>query len=207
MINESVSVLGAVIALVYVGVISSILWWMLHIPSAGNIESHVRRIQREQSRFAHIVVPVQGDSYSDRLVALASQMARYRGASMDVLYVAEVPQTLPLTAVSEEQRARADQAFTRAEKIAHKYDVKISKRLQAARHAGASIVQYAQQTNCDLLLLSDVPKSNRRGTRYARSVEYVFEHAPCEVIIDRPPLDAGVGVAANRAPAERSLNR
>jgi nucleotide-binding universal stress UspA family protein len=207
MINESVSVLGAVIALVYVGAISSILWWMLHIPSAGNIESHVRRIQREQSRFAHIVVPVQGDSYSDRLVALASQMARYRGASMDVLYVAEVPQTLPLSAVSEEQRARADQAFTRAEKIAHKYDVKISKRLQAARHAGASIVQYAQQTNCDLLLLSDVPKSNRRGTRYARSVEYVFEHAPCEVIIDRPPLDAGVSNAAAHGPAERSLNR
>jgi nucleotide-binding universal stress UspA family protein len=190
MILQSVSAIGAVIALVYIGTISSILWWMLHIPSVGNIESHVSRIQREQNRFAHIVVPVQGDSYSDRLVALASQMARYRGATMDVLYVAEVPLTLPLTAVSEEQRDRAEQAFTKAAKIARKYDVKINKRLQAARHAGATIVQYAQQTNADLLLLSDVPKSNHRGTRYARSVEYVFEHAPCEVIIDRPPLDA-----------------
>jgi nucleotide-binding universal stress UspA family protein len=191
MIVESASVLGAVIALFYVGAIGSILWWMLHVPTVGNIESQVSRIQREQNRFAHIVVPVQGDSYSDRLVALASQMARYRGATMDVLYVAEVPLTLPLSAVSEEQRARADEAFTKAQKIARRYDVKINKRLQAARHAGPSIVQYAQETNCDLLLLGDIPKSNHRGTRYARSVEYVFEHAPCEVIIDRPPLEVG----------------
>jgi nucleotide-binding universal stress UspA family protein len=191
MIYESASVIGALIAVVYVSAIGSILWWMLHVPSAGNIESQVSRIQREQSRFAHIVVPVQGDSYSDRLVALASQMARYRGASMDVVYVAEVPQTLPLTALSEEQLRRADDAFTKAQKIAHRYDVKISKRVQAARQAGPSIVQYAKDTRCDLLLISDVPKSNHRGTRYARSVEYVFEHAPCEVIIDRPPLETG----------------
>jgi len=34
-----------------------------------------------------------------------------------------------------------------------------------------------------------VLNTNRRGTRFARSVEYVFEHAPCEVIIDRPQME------------------
>lgn len=162
---------------------------MLHIPSVGDVEQHAKRITRQMGRFARIVVPVQGDVLSDRLVALASQMAKYRGASMDVLYVIEVPYTLPITAGMEAQEQSALEAFARAEKIAAKYDVKITKQLERARHAGPAIVQYARQNNADLLLMGDVPKANRRGTKFARSVEYVFENAPCEVMIDRPEME------------------
>jgi nucleotide-binding universal stress UspA family protein len=190
MILERVTVIGAVIAVAYVTTISSILWWMLHVPKAGGIDQHVRRIERETRRFALIVVPIQGDFVSDRLVALASQMAKFRGASMDVLYVLEVPLHLPIDYVSDDQDRIAADAFARAAKIAARYDVRINRRLLRARQAGPSIVQYARDHNADLLLMGDVPKSNRRGTRYARSVEYVFESAPCEVIIDRPPMDA-----------------
>ena len=100
MIHEFFTSIGAVIALVYVSTITGIIWWMLHIPKAGDVGQQVARIRRETSRFARIVVPVQGDFVSDRLVALASQMARFRGARMDVLYVVEVPQQFPIEAVS-----------------------------------------------------------------------------------------------------------
>lgn len=181
--------LGAIIALTYAVTITSILWWMLHIPKAGDVAQQVSRIQREAGRFARIVVPVQGDFLSDRLVALASQMAKFRGARMDVLYVIEVPQQFPIDAVSEKQQQDAEAVFLKAAKIADRYDVKINRRLQRARQAGPSIVQYVRDTGADLLLMGDVPKENRRGTRYGRSVEYVFENAPCEVIIDRPPAE------------------
>ncbi len=108
---------------------------------------------------------------------------------MDVLYVVEVPLQLPLDAVSGDEERQALDAFARAGKIARRYDVKINRRTQRARQAGPTIVQYARDNNVDLLMMGDVPKSNRRGTRYARSVEYVFENAPCEVIIDRPPME------------------
>ncbi len=189
MINDEVTVLGAVLAVTYATTISSILWWMLHVPKVGDVGQYVSRIEREAARFARIVVPVQGDVLSDRLVALASQMARYRGARMDLLYVIEVPLQFPIGAVSEDQRQMADETFTRAGKIADRYDVKINKRIQQARQAGPTIVKYAEEKGADLLLMGDVPKGNRRGTRYARSVEYVFENAPCEVIIDRPPRE------------------
>lgn len=182
-------ILGVVIALAYVSTITSILWWMLHIPKVGDVAQHVSRIEREARQFARIVVPVQGDFLSDRLVALASQMAKFRGARMDVLYVIEVPLQFPIDAVSEKQQEEAEAAFLKAAKIAQRYDVKINKRLQRARQAGPSIVQYVRDTGADLLLMGDVPKQNHRGTRYARSVEYVFENAPCEVIIDRPPVE------------------
>jgi nucleotide-binding universal stress UspA family protein len=186
---ESISAIGAIIAFVYVGTISSILWWMLHIPSAGSIEQHVERIKREMGTFARILVPVQGDVVSDRLVALASQMARYRHADMDVIYVIEVPLQLPITAELGDQERQAQDAFARAARIADKYDVKIQPHVERARQAGPAIVRYAQQSNADLLLMGDIPRSNRRGTRFARTVEYVFENAPCEVILDRPAME------------------
>jgi nucleotide-binding universal stress UspA family protein len=182
--------LGFVIALGYVTIIGSIIWWMLHIPKAGDVGQQASRVTREAGRFQRIVVPIQGDVFSARLVALASQMARFRGARMDVMYVVEVPLQFPINAVSEDEQHQADQAFLRAEKIAAQYDVRISKHLHRARQAGPTIVEYVRETNADLLLMGDVPKQNRRGTRYARSVEYVLENAPCEVIIDRPPFDA-----------------
>jgi nucleotide-binding universal stress UspA family protein len=190
MIRDQISLLGGILAVAYATTISSILWWMLHVPQAGGIEQQVRRVQRETRRYARIVVPIQGDVVSDRLVALASQMAKFRGANMDVLYVVEIPLHLPIDAVSDDQDRVANTAFERAAKIAAKYDVRINRKMVRARQAGPSVVQYARENNADLLMMGDVPKSNRRGTRYARSVEYVFENAPCEVIIDRPPMDA-----------------
>ena len=182
-------IVGAIIAVAYVVVIGSIIRWMLAVPRAGDVEQHARRVTREASRFARIVVPVQGDFLSDRLVALASQMAKFRGATMDVLYVVEVPYTLPLSAEMRDQEQSAEVAFQKAERIAARNDVKINKQIERARAAGPAIVQYAQQHSADLLLIGDVPKANRKGTKFARSVEYVFENARCEVIIDRPEME------------------
>jgi nucleotide-binding universal stress UspA family protein len=181
--------LGFAIAIAYVTTIGSILWWMLHVPKAGDVGQQASRVTRAAGRFQRIVVPIQGDVFSSRLVALASQMAKFRGARMDVIYVVEVPLQFPIDAVSDEQQRQANEAFLRAEKIARQYDVRISKHLHRARQAGPTIVEYVRDTNADLLLMGDAPKQNRRGTRFARSVEYVFENAPCEVIIDRPPFE------------------
>ena len=189
MIHAGGSWQGVVIGIVYIATIAGILRWMLSVPKVGDVEQYARRVTRQASQFQRIVVPVQGDVVSDRLVALASQMSKFRGASMDVLYVIEVPLQLPITADMSDQERCAQDAFTKAEKIANRYDVKINKRIERARQAGPAIVGYAQQASADLLLMGDVPKRNRRGTKFARSVEYVFENAPCEVLIDRPQME------------------
>jgi len=189
LIYQQATIVGALVALAYITTIGSILWWMLHVPKVGDVEQEVRRVIRVHSRSSRIVVPVQGDVISDRIVALASQMAKFRGAAMDVLYVIEVPLTHPINAEMSDQERMAQTAFLRAAKIADRYDVKITRRIERARQAGPGIVQYVRQNNADLLLIGDVPRSGRGGTRFGRSVEYVFENAPCEVIIDRPQPD------------------
>lgn len=188
MIHEAATPLGAVVAAVYAGSIGSILWWMLHPPQAQGVAQVAKRVTREESRFSRILVPIQGDDLSNRLVNLGSQMAKYRGASMDVLYVIEVPLTLPISADMGNHDELASKAFAQASKIAQRYGVKINQHVERARQAGPGIVQYARQNEVDLLLMGDVPKSNRRGTKYARTVEYVFENAACDVIIHRPEM-------------------
>jgi nucleotide-binding universal stress UspA family protein len=186
---EAVTPLGTVIALLYVFAISSILWRMLHVPKVGDVTQEVRRIHREEERFHRIVVPVQRDLLSSRLVALASQMARFRGAHMDLLYVVEVPLQFPIDAISEEERGVARQTFDKAGRIAARYDVKIHPHLEAARQAGPAIVRFANVTGADLIMMTDDPRRNRRATRTSRAVEYVLENAQSEVIIDRPALE------------------
>ncbi|MGH2448880.1 MAG: universal stress protein [Chloroflexota bacterium] len=189
MIEQDLSALGGIIAVVYLSTVGSIIWWMLHIPRAGGLEQHVQRIEREATRYARILVPVQGDILSDRLIALASQMAKYRHAEIDVIYVIEVPLQLPISADLGPVETEATEAFTKARKIARVNGVTINSHIERARQAGPAIVRYALQSRCDLLLMGDVPRGNRRGTRFAKSVEYVFENAPCEVILARPALD------------------
>src|SRR5579862_21324 len=86
---------GVLIGCAYVATISSILIWMLRLPAAGGAAQKAARAVRESSAFARILVPVQGGRLSDKMVALACQMARYRHAEISLLYVIEVPLTLP----------------------------------------------------------------------------------------------------------------
>ncbi|HZT95471.1 MAG TPA: universal stress protein [Chloroflexota bacterium] len=182
----SLSPVGIVLGCAYVLTIGSILWWMLRIPAAGGPEQKVARVVREATSYARILVPVQGGALSDRMVALACQMAKYRHAQITLLYVVEVPLTLPGNASMPDDERQAAEAFKRATGIADRYGVKMITALFKTRQAGPGIVQTIRGGGYDVVLMGDVPRRARGGTEFARSVEYVHEHAPSEVIIYRP---------------------
>ncbi len=182
----SLAPVGILLGCTYAVVISSIVWWMLHVPEAGGAEQKVARVVREAASYARILVPVQGGSLSDRMVALACQMAKYRHAQITLLYVIEVPLTLPGNASMPDDERRAAEAFKRATGIAERYGVKMITSLFKTRQAGPGIVQTVNAGRYDVVLMGDVPRRARGGTEFARSVEYVHEHASSEVIIYRP---------------------
>jgi nucleotide-binding universal stress UspA family protein len=159
---------------------------MLHLPEAGGAEQKVARVVRQAAAYARILVPVQGGSLSDKMVALGCQMAKYRHAEITLLYVIEVPLTLPGNASMPEDEKQAAEAFRRATRIAERYGVKMRTETLKTRQAGPGIVQAARMGGFDVVLMGDVPRRARGGTEFARSVEYVHEHAPSEVIIYRP---------------------
>lgn len=187
-IDVTSHLIGLVTGCVYIVTLASILWWMLHVPPAGGTEQKVGRVIREAVAYARILVPVQGNALSHRMMALGCQMAKYRDAELTILYVIEVPLTLPANATMVDDEQRAQEAFKLAARIADRYNVKLKTGILKARQAGPGIVQAAQAGQFDVILMGDLPRQAGSGTQFARSTEYVFEHAHPEVIIDRPQL-------------------
>jgi nucleotide-binding universal stress UspA family protein len=178
---------GAILALILVGSIVSLIGWMLRLPEQSATTRQVARAIRLTERANRILVPVQGKALSDRLIALGSQMAKARQATMEVFYVVEVPWTLPLNANLSDAEKTAQRELERAQRIADRFGVHLETRIVNVREPGPAIVKEVAETNADIVLMSDIPE--RHGTtRFSQTTTYVFTHAPCEVLLDRPAL-------------------
>lgn len=190
------TVIGGLIAIAFVASRLVIILWMLHVPEQTPTTLRIAKAVRLTERANRILVPVQGTALSDRMVALGSQMAKARQASIEVFYVIEVPWTLPLNASLPAAERLAGEELERAQRIAARYAVHLETHVANAREAGRAIVEEALTTGADIILMGDVPQK-RGGTQFSDTTTYVFTHAPCEVVIDRPALD---GIPRERMP-------
>lgn len=178
---------GVVLAAILVASIVTLIRWMLRLPEQTPTTLQVAKAIRLTEHANRILVPVQGKALSDRLVALGSQMAKARQATIEVLYVIEVPWTLPLDAQLPALEVTAHAELERAQRIANRYGVHLETRIVNVRDSGSAIVKEATETNADIILMSDIPVL-RGGTRFSQTTTHVFTHAPCEVLLDRPGL-------------------
>lgn len=178
---------GVIIALVFAASIISVIAWMLRLPEETPTTLRIAKAVRQTERANRILVPVQGMALSDRMVALGAQMAKARQAQIEVFYVIEVPWTLPLSARLPEAERVAEDVLERARRIAARYGVPLETRVANAREAGRAIVEEATTTGADIILMGDIPAPYGE-TQFGKTTSYVFNHAPCEVIIDRPAL-------------------
>jgi nucleotide-binding universal stress UspA family protein len=183
-----ITVAGAIIAFIFAASVISVIRWMLAVPEETPTTLRVARAIRHAGRANLVLVPVQGTALSDRLVALGSQMAKARQARIEVIYVIEVPLTLPLDAKMPGGEARAQDVFERAQRIADRYGIHVETKVVNAREAGMAIIEEAVSSAADIILMGDVPR-RPGGTRFGTTTTYVFARAPSEVIIDRPALE------------------
>ncbi len=183
---------GLIIAVGFAAAIIGVIAWMLRLPEQTPTTVQVAKAVRLTERTSLILVPAQGTAMSDRMVALGAQMARARKAQLVVFYVVEVPWSLPLDAHLPDAERIAGDTLARARRITDRFNVPLTTRIAHARAAGQAIIDEAIETGADILLMGDLP--GRAGeTRFNETTNYVFTHAPCEVVIDRPAMD-GVGL-------------
>ena len=182
-----VTLAGAIIALVFAASISGVIFWMLRLPEQTPTTLRVARAVRLALRANRVLVPVQGGVLSDRIVALGAQMAKARQAVLEVFYVIEVPWTLPLNARLAEEEVLAREVLDRARRIAERFGVPLETRVANVREAGRAIVDEAVATGADIILMGDIA-AHPGEARFSKTLSYVLDHAPAEVIVDRPAL-------------------
>ena len=166
--------------------------------------------QMPEIEFSNVLVPVFGTRFDDDIVATAGRLAaaeridgrRRRGVSkMDVVYVIEVPLTLPLDAkLPKEREEQARRALQRAREVGEEYeDVEVTTNVVRARKVGAGILEAARRSNPEAIVIGGEPPTKIRGgatiggigaakpEEIGAATEYVLKKAPCRVLLTAPP--------------------
>jgi basic amino acid/polyamine antiporter, APA family len=165
--------------------------------------------QVPEIEFRNILVPVFGTELDDDIVATAGRLAAaepLRGDDagkprLDVVYVIEVPLTLPLDApLPPEREAEAQRALQRARDVGEEYeDVGVSTEVIRARKVGAGILEAARRSGAEAIVIGGEPPTKIRGgatiggigaakpEEIGAATEYVLKKAPCRVLLTAPP--------------------
>ena len=85
-----------------------------------------------------------------------------------------------------DEESAAKRALEDARAIASSRGVRVRARVLRARVAGEAIVEEAESSDADVIVLR-APRSGRRWKMFGRTVDHILKHAPCRVMVDAPP--------------------
>ncbi len=175
-----------------------------------SVPEHALTKQVPEVEFRNILVPVFGTKLDDDIVATAGRLAAAEqeesdesgaDARLDVVYVIEVPLTLPLDApLPPEREEEARRALERAREVGEEYeDVDVTTELIRARKVGAGILEAARRSGAEAIVIGGEPPTKIRGgatiggigaakpEEIGAATEYVLKKAPCRVLLTAPP--------------------
>jgi APA family basic amino acid/polyamine antiporter len=190
-------------------------------------EEALRR-ERREAEYGSILVPLTGSPLDDDIVQTAGRLAaeedyeafeKDKGATIEALWVFEVPMSLPIdAALPEAQLKRARAALARAKAVGEEYEgVEVATATVRARRAGQAIVDEARRRGVQAVVLAAEEPSKIRGGALlggrggsrdnfvGEATKYVLAKAPCQVILTAPPAsdmpvapDEALSAAAGR---------
>jgi APA family basic amino acid/polyamine antiporter len=168
------------------------------------------REEPREAEYGSILVPVFGNALDDDIVQTAGRLAAEEatdeaaghGATIEALWVFEVPMALPIDArLPDAQLERARAALRRAKAVGEEYEgVEVATATVRARRRGQAIVEEARRRGVEAIVLAAEEPSRIRGgallggrtplDNFVGDVtKYVVQKAPCRVILTAPPAD------------------
>jgi nucleotide-binding universal stress UspA family protein len=142
-----------------------------------------------QPVYRRAVIGLNGSS-ADRLVIQAAIQLSTKDTELVALHVVEVDWRHDLDDEIPGSRELASNVLDMAEGAAERARVRVRTELLQARDVGAALVDEAVALDADVMLLG-LPYRTRLGGDFAigRTIPYVFQNAPCRVIVVREAVD------------------
>jgi APA family basic amino acid/polyamine antiporter len=169
------------------------------------------RAEPPRAEYGSILVPVFGTALDDDIIQTAGRLAAAensedavgQGATIEAIWIFEVPLALPLDArLPDAQLKRARAALARAKAVGEEYvGVQVATATIRARRAGDAIVAEAQRRGVELIVLAaEEPSRIRGGARLGGiggpldnfigdATKHVVRKARCRVILTAPPAN------------------
>jgi len=142
--------------------------------------------RKEEEKPKRILVPVKGASVDDEALRLAyayalAKQGKGRHLAVDVVYVVEVPHSLPLDAQLDDKIDRGEKALDHAEEVAREMGLEVEAAIIQARSAGAAIVDMAQENGSAMIVMAVDYQKKLGELDLGRTLPYVLKHAACPV--------------------------
>ncbi|HTO24893.1 MAG TPA: universal stress protein [Gaiellaceae bacterium] len=156
-----------------------------HERGAGLLEHVVAADEQQlpEAEFSRILVPMKLGEIGEEMVATAVKLAQERRATVEALFVMRVPLDLPLDAPLEELERQAAASMEEAAALGTDHGVEVTGRIVRARAIGEAIVQAAEESGADLIVLGSSPRWRRQSRFFSPTVDYVLRRSPAEVLI------------------------
>ena len=178
-------------------------------------------------QYGSILVPILGTPLDDDIMQTAGRLAAeededayaaHRGATIEAIWVFEVPMSLPIdAALPEEQVRRARAALSRAKAVGEEYEgVEVATATVRARRAGAAIVEEARRRGVQAIVLAAEEPTRIRGGALlggrggprenfvGDATKHVVAKSPCQVILTAPPASAMPAMAPPAGVGDRA---
>ncbi len=173
-------------------------------------ERALRGGEPPRAEFGSLLVPIFGKPLDDDIVQTAGRLAGdvrddldEEGATIEAIWVFEVPMSLPIDArLPEPQLRRAQEALRRAKAVGEEYEgVHVATAMVRARRAGEAIVREARRRGVEAIVLAaEEPSRVRGGALFGGSsapldnyvgevTKYVLRKAGCRVILTAPAAE------------------
>jgi nucleotide-binding universal stress UspA family protein len=155
----------------------------------------------QKTPFKKAVLGLNGGPTDELVIHLGCQLAKGHDAELVAIHVIEVDWRHELSEEMTTQNESAAALLDMAEGIAEQYKVKLTTDLLQAREVAAALVDEAIEVGADAILVG-LPYRQRLGGDFAigDAVPYIFQNAPCEVIVVRERVassavrQAGTGI-------------
>ena len=136
-----------------------------------------------------VVLGLNGGSADPLVVRLGCQLVRGQRAELIGVHVVEVDWSHDLSEDISSGNEQAAAVLDHAEAAAENLGARLVTSLLQARHPGAALVDEAVALAADVVILG-LPYRTRFGGDFAigRTVPYVFQNAPCRVLVAREQM-------------------
>jgi basic amino acid/polyamine antiporter, APA family len=136
-----------------------------------------------EATFSKILVPMKLGEIGEEMVATAVRLAQDGDAHVEALFVIKVPLDKPLDAELSDLEEQAAASLAEARALGADHGVEVHGRAVRARSIGDAIVDVAEETGADLIMLGSAPRWRRQSRFFSPTVEYVLKKAKAEVLI------------------------
>jgi nucleotide-binding universal stress UspA family protein len=114
-------------------------------------------------------------------------LAAERKGTVTLVHVIEVPRELPMDALFPDEEHHSREILCQATATLERYGVRTVTRSVHAATAAAAIIQAAEETHAEIIVMGTERRTRRGRSALGANVEHVLKRAPCRVMIVGAP--------------------